>query len=306
MIPKIICLTTINLKSMSYKLSQFYNNESVVDIEFNATSFPNKSLKKSIAYCSDIKFCNLINNDKNIIGIITNENLIDKFNKPGSVVCDNPAKLFFEIHNNIYKDIPQVKKKTKIGSNCSIHPSALIEDNVVIGNNVYIGENVVIKAKTIIEDNVLIDSNAVIGCTGHFYKYFDGTIFDVFHAGGVKIGGGSKILSGSRIAKSVFNDYTEIGPQNVISINVNIGHSTILGRNVIIAGSAQVSGFCNIGSDVWIGPGAVISDSLNIDCGARIEIGSVVVKDISKLEHLSGPFAINHRINMRNFVKNNH
>jgi UDP-3-O-[3-hydroxymyristoyl] glucosamine N-acyltransferase len=48
----------------------------------------------------------------------------------------------------------------------------------------------------------------------------------------------------------------------------------------LIAASAVISGSVVIGDDVWVGPGAVISNGITIGSRAQIVIGSVVIKSV--------------------------
>lgn len=300
----IIFFHTKNLKKfMENKLSNFVTNGLIRDVSFLNTSFPDGSHLKSIAYCVNALFIPNILINKNIIGVITSSKLKKKFEEvKGLAISENPSKTFFNIHNKIYHSVNN-NKKPIIGDNVFIHPSAIIEDDVIIGNNVHIGAYSIIKSQTIIKNDVFVDSNVVIGCTGHFYKFFDNKLFNVYHAGGVLVQDGAQLLTGCRVAKSVFNDHTVIGQNSVISINVNIGHSTFISDNVIIAGSSQVSGFCQIGKNVWIGPGVTVSDSIIIGENARIEIGSIVIDNISENSRVSGPFATDHLKNLKNYIK---
>lgn len=55
-----------------------------------------------------------------------------------------------------------------------------------------------------------------------------------------------------------------------------------------------------MGSDVWIGVNATISNRIRIGDGARVSLGSVVTKDVPAGATVTGNFAIDHR----QFLKN--
>jgi UDP-3-O-[3-hydroxymyristoyl] glucosamine N-acyltransferase len=57
----------------------------------------------------------------------------------------------------------------------------------------------------------------------------------------------------------------------------------------------MVAGSVTIGDDVWIGPGASLSNQIVVESGASITLGSVVVKNVREREHVTGHFAIPHR-----------
>ena len=54
-----------------------------------------------------------------------------------------------------------LKRMNKIGKNCNIHPSAIIEGSV-IGNNVKIGANAVVRLSTVYDDSYISDGVSVV------------------------------------------------------------------------------------------------------------------------------------------------
>lgn len=104
------------------------------------------------------------------------------------------------------------------------------------------------------------------------------------------LGGWCRITSDFRAGK-----YSYVGPGCIIESGVEIGDYTILGPRVMIIGNDHVydrvgipivfSGrpdFRNtsIGSDVWIGAGAIIIRGVSIGSGSIIAAGAVVTKDV--------------------------
>ncbi len=101
----------------------------------------------------------------------------------------------------------------------------------------------------------------------------------------------------------VADDYVFIGPRCTISPVVEIGRYTMLAAGVSIVGDdhrfdqvgvpMQFTGRPRqrptvIGSDVWIGHGAVILRGITIGDGAIVAAGAVVTKDVAPYEVWGG------------------
>jgi acetyltransferase-like isoleucine patch superfamily enzyme len=134
-----------------------------------------------------------------------------------------------------------------IGKNCKISKGAILGYKEH-GGSIILGDNVVIRHNTILR-----------GCSGNL-KIGNSVVINygcIIHAlGGVTIG-----------------DNTLLSP-NVQIYAQNHG----LKRGKIIRSQKQTARGIRIGSDVWIGAGAIILDGVTIETGAVIGAGSVVTK----------------------------
>lgn len=100
----------------------------------------------------------------------------------------------------------------------------------------------------------------------------------------------------SRISKDLIaSSYSYVGPDCLISSGVEIGMYTLIGPRVMILGNDHVYNIPDkpvifsgrpefkrtiIGSDVWVGAGAIIMCGVKIGDGAIVGAGAVVTKDI--------------------------
>ncbi len=269
------------------------------------TYYSNSNLSNSVCFVLNLEYLTQANNNDNIAAIITSKELADKvIDSKGLIVSDNPKKDFFQLHNKLLDDGSNtLHVKTNIDNSAIIAETAKIEKNVTIGKNVIIEDFTVIKSNTIIEDGTYIASNVVIGARGMHNTLVDGEFLHVEDAGGVHIGKDCEVLAGAVIQKSYFSEFTKIGNQTKISVGVKVGHGCSIGERTLVAGSVQLAGYNSIGSDVWIGPSAVLAHGLHIGNRAQIKLGSVVVKDIKEGEEVSGNFAYTHTKRVRNFIK---
>lgn len=264
---------------------------------------------------SDIEYpvCVFLDSSKHINGIKQNVRMIittrelapylQDYNF-GLCIVDDPRMFFFKLHNYISGEVSRETAAiaTTIGKNCVISKLASIEENnVTIGNNVVIEEFAVIRGETIIGDNAIIRAGVIIGGQGFEYKKANGIILSVAHAGGVIIGNNVEIQYHSCVDKGVYEwDNTTIGDYCKIDNLVHIAHGVKIGKNTLVVANSGIGGRTIIGENVWVGFGATVSNGLIISDNVRINIGAVVTKSIPMGASVSGNFAIDHSVFLKN------
>lgn len=238
--------------------------------------------------------------DSSFTLILTNKNLSTKIMEKGYSVCvvEDPRLLYFKVHNALSKSNDYTREvfKTKIAQNCKIHSSAFISDNsVIIGENTIIEENVIIRENTTIGNNVIIRANSIIGGDDFEFKKDGDKIISVKHLGGVIIEDNVEIQYHGGINKALYPwDNTVIGEYSKIDMYVHIAHGVKIGKRNYIVANTGIGGRVTIGDDCWIGFGATIRNGITISNKARVNMGSVVTKDVGEGQSVSGNFAIEH------------
>ena len=140
----------------------------------------------------------------------------------------------------------------KIGKNNTIHPTAIIYDNVTIGNNNYIGAYCVIGSPA--EYKGMLDMNE-----------------------GVVIGNGNRITEFA-VINSGTTSPTIIGDNNFIMRNAHIAHDVEIGNRNTTSANTIIGGCVRIGDDSNLGMGCIIHQELLIPDGVMIGMGAVVTK----------------------------
>lgn len=252
------------------------------------------------------------NLSKDAVMVITEEILASKIrsrfgDSKGVCIVENPRETFFEVHNHLQNTVgyQRAERKTKIGRNCHISPLASIaQTNVIIGDNVTVEEFAVIRENTQVGDNTIIRAGVKIGGHGFEFKRTGGAIMSVAHLGGVKIGKNAEVQYNSCIDRAVYPwDDTLIGDFSKTDNLVYIGHAAKIGNRVLVGAQSGIGGRTEIADDSWVGLGATISNGINVKENARVNIGSVVTKDVEAGEAVSGNFAVNHQTFIRNLKK---
>lgn len=227
----------------------------------------------------------------------------------GIIVTDEPKKGFVMLHNYLARHEGYAHRRgpTKIGKNCKISPLAFIADeNVQIGNNVEIAPFVSIKENVIIGDNCVIHENCVIGGKSfNFVRTKDNQMIGMIDLGQVILENNVEICSQCHVASGPLpSDITKLEDNVKLDAFVHVGHGTKIGKRTLIPAGAQIAGNVMIGEDAWIGVNATITNRIVIQNGGRVSLGSVVTKDVKENQTVTGNFAIDHELFIKNMKKN--
>jgi len=257
-----------------------------------------------LVFVSDVRFVRQFG--KNVTCVICSPDVISQIPENlGVLTTKHPKQFFYELHNSI-SDLPPLAGDTfenSIGENCNIHKMACIaETDVKIGNNVKIEEFVSIKENTIIGDNVIIRAGTVIGGPGfYFIKCADESVLPVSHYGGVIIEDDVEIQHSCCIDRANFPwDNTIIGQKTKIDNLVHIAHAVKIGKGVFITSCVSIAGNVIIGDDTYIGPNSTFSNNVTAGDRSMASLGSVVTRNIRDNTVVSGNFAVEHSLFLRN------
>jgi UDP-3-O-[3-hydroxymyristoyl] glucosamine N-acyltransferase len=289
------------------KLSEYITGKRLtVDGDFQFLGQCGSAKPQTLAYCDTIFHLQTALANPNISCVIIPKDLEKSVTKKiGLLLTDQPRVEFYKLHNQLAaKNLLQPEMKYGRGSNCTIHPTAIVSEKSYLGNNVRIGPGAIIRENVWLDDDVFVDAGAIIGCDGILYFEENGDKFHIQHAGSVKIGKHTAILSGAVIAKSISSsDVTEIGRNCIIGIASNIGHEAKIGNNCVISGNCVVARLASIKDNCWIGTTSVIREHVVIGEGAKVGAGSIVIENVDTSGHVSGNFAYNHAQNLKDFLK---
>lgn len=261
--------------------------------------------------CTYIEKKEYIKNIKsNVCIVIASPAIVELLSDKCLSICvtDNPSELYFRIHNYLSENLNTKNQfESIIDSTAQISPLASIsETNVKIGKNVIIEEFVSIKSNTTIGDDSIIRSGTVIGGEGFQFHNIDGRKELIKHVGGVIIGKHVEIQQNSCVDRAIYSwDNTCIGNQTKVDNLVHIAHGAKIGKKCMIVALSCVAGRVEIGDETWVGINSSIRNGLKIGKNARINMGSVVTKDLDDFECVSGNFAVDHGIFIENLKKIN-
>lgn len=230
--------------------------------------------------------------------------------KTNALVIDNPYMG--------YAMLAQLLDTTPMPAE-SVHPSAVIADDVTLGNNVAIGANAVIESGVNLADDVvigagcfigknvtigqatklwanvsiyhdvvigehcLVQANTVIGSDGFGYAPVSGQYkwHKIPQLGSVVIGNKVEIGASTTIDRGALED-TVIGDGVILDNQIQIAHNVVVGENTAIAGCTVVAGSTTIGKNCTIAGLVGINGHINIADNTVFTGMSMVTKDITQ------------------------
>ena len=288
-------LSTI-LNEMMITDYEVHNEKDFINMSF---LLPGRTEKNRCVFINDKKYLRKIDDTVKMVFLSTElSRCIDNKNV-GFCVVDDPRLMFYSVHNYLSQKENYKRKsfETKIGKDCEISSTAVVPDeNIIIGNNVTIEDRVILIGHIKIGDGSIIRSGSVIGSDGNDFKRYGDRLIRTKQIGGVLIGNNVEVDPNCCIERPMFPyEDTVIDNESKIGAISFVAHGTKIGKRTQIKGMVNIAGYSNIGDDVFIGPGATISNLVSIGNDAHVTIGSVVVSNVPKGEQVSGNFAIKHR-----------
>ena len=257
--------------------------------------------------------------------IICSQSTYRKFKNTNPLIVVNDvhsavAKLSNIFYRSLtYKEIESLDEP-KIGNDCNISQSAVIENGAIIGNNVnvsagcYIGYNCIVGDNTFIDcntvitnsvlaENVYVGRNSSLGQQGFGFAISENKNIKIFHSGRVILQAGVNVGSNCTIDRGSFDD-TIIGQNTFFDNLCHVAHNVIVGNNCIFAGMTGIAGSAKIGNNVMTGGQVGIAGHLNIGNNVQIAAQSGVLKDVASNSSIMGNPAIDKFKYIRKYKKN--
>lgn len=174
----------------------------------------------------------------------------------------------------------------RIGAGADLGPNAVIGPGVTIGRRTRVGPSASVQF-ALVGDDVSIFSGARIGEVGFGVAVGAGGLVDVPHFGRVVIQDRVVIGANTTIDRGVFDD-TVIGEDTRIDNLCQIAHNCEIGRGVLIAAFAGISGSTKVGDGAMMGGRVGIVDHLKIGPRAVLAAASAVLQDVPAGETWAG------------------
>ena len=243
-----------------------------------------------------------------------------RFDKP-VIRMKNPRlgfALVLDIFHKREKPVPSIHPSAVIGENVTIGkdvfigPYVIIESGTIIGDGTeiysfsYIGKGVSIGKNTIIEprvtifygcsigDNCLIHSGAVLGADGFGFVRDGAKQIKIPQIGIVQVGNDVEIGANTTIDRATTGK-TIIGNGTKIDNLVQIGHNTCVGNDCTVVSQSGVAGSTKIGDRVIIAAQAGVRDHTIVGSDSIVAGRAGVTKQVKSGTVVSGYPARDHR-----------
>jgi UDP-3-O-[3-hydroxymyristoyl] glucosamine N-acyltransferase len=162
-----------------------------------------------------------------------------------------------------------VGDETHIGARCVIEAGCRIGAQVSIGVDSILHPNVTLYDRVSIGSRAILHSGCVLGADGFGFTLAGGRYQKFPQVGTVKLGDDVEIGANSCVDRAALG-VTEIGDGTKLDNLVHVGHNSVIGKHVVIAAQAGLSG------SVTIGDYAAIGGQTGIGEKARIESKAIV------------------------------
>jgi len=172
------------------------------------------------------------------------------------------------------KSVNSIHPNAVIGENVTIGPFSFIDDDVTIGSGTMIGPNVTIYAGSRIGMDCKIFPGAVIGAIPQDLK-FEGEYTTVEIGDRVTIRECATVNRGTR-----YNDTTKVGDDTLLMAYVHVAHDCVIGNKCILANTTNLAGHVVIEDHVTFGGMAAAHQFVRVGKHAFIAGGTLLRKDV--------------------------
>jgi UDP-3-O-[3-hydroxymyristoyl] glucosamine N-acyltransferase len=167
-------------------------------------------------------------------------------------------------------------RRVRLGAGCELEPGARVLEGSTLG------------------EGVVVRAGAVVGAEGFHPVPYGGHLVNMPHFGEVELSRGVEVQANAVVCRAVFHQATQVGEETILGPLVYVAHGVRIGARSRIAASARIAGSARLGREVFVGPNAVVSNRVAVGDGARVSLGSVVVRDVPAGETVTGNFAVPH------------
>lgn len=158
----------------------------------------------------------------------------------------------------------------------SIHPTAIIEEDVQLGAGCVVHPYAVIRRHSVLGEGVVVHAFAVIGGDPQYLK------FDPATKSGVRVGAGTVIREHVTINRSIHPDQsTSVGARCFLMANSHVGHDCAVADDVVLANNVMLAGHVEVGSFTFVGGGAGIHQFVRIGEGVMVGGLTRLTRDVA-------------------------
>ena len=194
---------------------------------------------------------------------------------PGAVV-HSPLPSSASIGENVV-----VGEGVSLGEEVSLYPGCVIGDDVVIGDGSVLHPNVVVYHGCVIGRRAIIHAGAVIGGDGFGFAKDGEQWVKIPQIGRVVIGDDVEIGANTSIDRGALDD-TLIGDGVKLDNQIQIGHNVSVGDHAAMAGCVGIAGSTRIGRRCTIGGAGMIIGHLDLGDDVHISAGTMVTRSLHR------------------------
>jgi UDP-3-O-[3-hydroxymyristoyl] glucosamine N-acyltransferase len=196
-----------------------------------------------------------------------------------------------------------------IGADPSIHPFAVLADDVKVGERVTVYPGVSIGRGTVVDDDsvihanvsiggnirigkrVIIHAGSVLGSDGFGFVTDNGQHHKIPQVGGVIIEDDVEIGANCTIDRATLGN-TVIKKGTKLDNQVHVAHNVTIGEHCLLAAQVGIAGSSTIGNSVMFGGQAGVADHISIGDRVMVGGGSGITRDVEAGQVVAGYYAM--------------
>ncbi len=197
-----------------------------------------------------------------------------------------------------------VGSSTTIGAGSVVHPSAVIMHHCTIGNHCLIYPHVTIREACVLGNHVVLQPGVVIGADGFGYAWTGSKGLKIPQVGTTRLEDEVGIDSLSNVDRAALGE-TVVGKGSKLDSMVHIGHNCKIGQHVAMMGNTTLAGGVEIGDQAIIYGSVSIVNRIRLGKKSEVKVTSLVLKNVTDGEVVSGNPARPHLKTLRQQADNN-
>lgn len=200
--------------------------------------------------------------------------------RPRLAFVELAREFFVNAEAAVIQPTAVIEADAAIGEDVAIGHHSYISNGATIGQGSRIGSNVSIGPGVSIGKRVIIHTGARIGTDGFGYELTSGGEWLKFpQIASVVIEDDVEIGANTCIDRGALTD-TFIGEGSKLDNLTHIGHNAHISPHCVIVSEVLIGGSATIGSYTWIAPQACIRDQIQVGRNVLVGMGAVVTKDV--------------------------
>jgi len=183
-----------------------------------------------------------------------------------------------------------------IGDRVTLYPGAYVGKGTVVGEDTVLHPRVTLYERVRVGKRVLLHAGCVIGSDGFGFAPTPQGYRKIPQVGTVEIGDDVEIGANTTIDRAALG-VTRIGAGTKLDNLIQVGHNVEIGRDAVIAAQVGISGSVRIGNRVMIGGQSGLAGHLEVGDGVMLGAKTGVAVSLSAKENRvwSGTPAMPHR-----------
>ena len=247
--------------------------------------------------CGDVASIKRAQKQQGVVAIVTTTELVSLVsNEFGLAISKNPLSTVLNLHEAIARmQVRQSERPSNISNDAFVSNQAVVaENNVIIESGCEVEPGAIIREGSHLCKNVKVGCGTVIGADAFHRILSPSGQRIIMQTGGVFLDSDVIVQSNCTVSRAVFGGNTSIGPRTLIDSQVHVGHDCKIESDVLIANQVSLAGRVLIGCGSYIAPCSTVSNGVKIGRGARVTIGSTVMRDVNPDETVTGYNSVSH------------